>query len=107
MRQIVRVVGRIIGFAVLAVVLALRIALAAVLSVVTPIVMPILALLSAGGLLIAIGFACAGHWHDAAKGLWASFCCSITYGFVAALIQWVSPLAFSQPVAATSNTSRR
>jgi hypothetical protein len=62
-RQIVRVVGRIVGFAVLAVLLALRIAVAAVLAVVTPIVMPILALLSGGGLLVAVGFACAGHWH--------------------------------------------
>jgi tetrahydromethanopterin S-methyltransferase subunit D len=94
----IRVVGRIIGFALLAVLLALRIALAAVLAVITPIVMPILALLSAGGLLVAIGFACAGHWHDAAKGLWACFICSVAFGVVACLVQLVNPLAFSLPV---------
>jgi hypothetical protein len=98
--QIVRVVGRIIGFAVLAVLLALRIALAAVLAVITPIVMPILALLSGGGLLVAIGLACAGRWHDASKGLWACLICSLTFAVLAALIQWVNPQAFVVPVAA-------
>jgi hypothetical protein len=98
MRQFVRVFGRIIGFAVLAVLLALRIAIAAVLAVITPIVMPILALLSGGGLLVSIGFACAGHWHDAAKGLWACFICSGTFAVVACLVQLVNPLAFSLPV---------
>ncbi len=98
MRQIVRAVGRIIGFAVFAVLLPLRIALAAVLAVITPIVMPILALLSGGGLLVAIGFAYAGHWHDAAKGLWACFICSAVFGVVACLVQLVNPLAFSLPV---------
>jgi hypothetical protein len=101
-RQIVRVVGRIIGFAGFAVLLALRIALAAVLAVITPIVMPILALLSGGGLLVAIGFACAGHWHDAAKGLWACFICSVVFAGVACLVQLVNPLAFSLPVAIAS-----
>jgi hypothetical protein len=94
----VGVVYEIIGFAVLAILLALRIALAAVLAVVTPIVMPILALLSGGGLLVAIGFACVGHWHDAAKGLWACFICSVTFAVVACLAQLVNPLAFSAPV---------
>lgn len=94
----IRVVGGIIGFAVLAVLLALRIALAAVLAVITPIVMPILALLSGGGLLVAIGFACAGHWHDAAKGLSACCICSVTFAGVACLVQLVNPLAFSLPV---------
>ncbi len=98
MRQIIRVVCGIIGFAVLAVLLALRIAVAAVLAVVTPIVMPILALLSGGGLLVAIGFACVGHWHDAAKGLWACFICSVTFAVVACLVHLVNPLAFSLPV---------
>ncbi len=98
MRQIVRVVGGIVGFAVLVVLLAPRIAVAAVLAVVTPILMPILALLSGGGLLVAIGFACAGQWHDAAKGLWACFICSVTFGVVACLVQLVNPLAFSVPV---------
>lgn len=98
MRQIVRVVGGIVGFAVLAVLLALRIAVAAVLAVITPIVMPILALLSGGGLLVAVGFACVGHWHDAAKGLWACLLCSATFSVVACLIQLVNPLAFTQPV---------
>ncbi len=102
MRQIVRVVGGIIGFAVLAILLALRIALAAVLAVITPIVMPILALLSGGGLLVAIGFACAGHWHDAAKGLWACFICSATFGVVACLAQLVNPSAFSVPMFTTN-----
>jgi hypothetical protein len=87
-----------IGFAMLAVLLALRIALAAVLAVITPIVMPILALLSGGGLLVAIGFACAGHWHDAAKGLWACLICSVTLAVVACLVQVVNPLAFSLAV---------
>jgi hypothetical protein len=98
MRQVAKVVGAVIGFAALAVLLALRIALAAVLAVITPIVMPILALLSGGGLLIAIGFACAGHWHDAAKGLWACFICSLIFAGVACLVQLVNPLAFSLPV---------
>ncbi len=98
MRQIVRVVGGIVGFAVLAVLLALRIAVAAVLAVITPIVMPILALLSGGGLVVAIGFAYAGHWHDAAKGLWACFICSVAFSGVACLVQLVNPLAFSLPV---------
>ena len=98
MRQVVRVVGRITGFAALAVLLAVRIALAAVLAVVTPIVMPILALLSGGGLLVAIGFAFAGHWHDAAKGLWACFLCSVIFCVVACLVRLVNPLAFSLPV---------
>jgi hypothetical protein len=97
---VVKIVGRIVGFAALTVLLALRIALAAVLAVVTPIVMPILALLSGGGLLVAIGFACAGHWHDAAKGLWACLICSVTFGVLAGLIQWVNPRAFVAPVAA-------
>jgi hypothetical protein len=97
-RQVIKVVGAIIGFAVLAVLLALRIALAAVLAVITPIVMPILALLSGGGLLVAIGFACVGHWQDAAKGLWACFICSVTFAVVACLVQLVNPLAFSLPV---------
>ncbi len=94
MRRIVNVVAGIMGFVVLAVLLALRIALAAVLAVITPIVMPILALLSGGGLLVAIGFACAGHWHDAAKGLWACFICSVIFASVACLVQLVNPLAF-------------
>jgi hypothetical protein len=98
MRQVVKVSGAVIGFAALVVLLALRIAVAAVLAVVTPIVMPILALLSAGGLLVAIGFACAGHWHDAAKGLWACFICSVSFAVVACLAQLVNPLAFSLPV---------
>ena len=98
MRQIVKVVGGIIGFVVLAVLLALRIALAAVLAVVTPIVMPILALLSGGGLLVAIGFACAGHWHDAAKGLWACLICSATFIVIAGVVQLVNPATFSLPV---------
>jgi hypothetical protein len=98
MHQIFKVVGQVIGFAALAVLLALRIAVAAVLAVVTPIVMPILALLSGGGLLVAIGFACVGHWHDAAKGFWACFICSFTFAVVACLVQLVNPLAFSLPV---------
>jgi hypothetical protein len=106
MRQVVKVVGRIIGFAVLAIVLALRIAFAAALAVITPIVMPILALSSGGALLVAIGFACAGHWHDAAKGLWACFICSVTFGVVACLVQLVNPLAFSLPVALTDHRYR-
>jgi hypothetical protein len=101
MRQVVKVLGVIIGFATLAVLLAARIAVAAVLAVVTPIVMPILALLSGGGLLVAIGFACVGHWHDAAKGLWACFVCSVTFAVVACLVQLVNPLAFSAPVITT------
>jgi hypothetical protein len=100
-RQIVRVVGAIIGFAVLGVLLALRIALAAVLTVITPIVMPILALLSGGGLLVAIGFACFGHWQDAGKGLWACLICSVAFGAIAGLTQLVNPLAFSTPVMST------
>ncbi len=106
MRQVVKVVGRIIGFAVLAVLLALRIAVAAVFAMITPIVMPILALLSGGGLLVAIGFACAGHWHDAAKGLWACFICSVTFASVACLVQLVSPLAFSLPVSLVGRRMR-
>jgi hypothetical protein len=98
MRQFFKAVGRIIGFAAFAVLLALRIALAAVLAVITPIVMPILAVLSGGGLLVAVGFACAGHWHDAAKGLSACLICGFTFGVVAALIQIVNPFAFRQPV---------
>jgi hypothetical protein len=104
--QIVRVVGGIIGFAVLAILLALRIAVAAVLAVVTPIVMPILALLSGGGFLVALGFACAGHWHDAAKGLWACFICSVTFAVVACLVQLVNPVAFSLPIGFTGRTLR-
>jgi hypothetical protein len=106
-RQIIRVVGGIIGFAVLAVLLSLRIALAAVLAVITPIVMPILALLSGGGLLVAIGFACAGHWHDAAKGLWACFICAAMFGAVAWLVQLVNPLAFSTLTTGISRDSLR
>jgi hypothetical protein len=97
-RQIIRVVGGIIGFVLLAVLLALRIALAAVLAVITPIVMPILALLSGGGLLVAIGFACAGHWRDASKGLEACFTCGVAFGVFAAIVQAVNPFAFSLPV---------
>ena len=98
MRRVYKAAGAVIGFAALAVLLALRIAVAAVLAVVTPIVMPILALLSGGGLLVAIGFACAGHWHDAAKGLLACVICSVTFAVVACLVQLVNPLAFSLPV---------
>jgi hypothetical protein len=97
-RHIIKIAGGIIGFTVLTVLLALRIALATVLAVITPVVMPILALLSGGGLLVAIGFACAGHWHDAAKGLWACLICGITFGAVACLVQLIDPLAFSLPV---------
>jgi uncharacterized membrane protein YhaH (DUF805 family) len=99
-------VGGIVGFAVLGVLLALRIALAAVLAVITPIVMPILAVLSGGGLLVAIGFACARHWHDAAKGLWACLICSVTFAMVACLVQLVNPLAFSLPVT-NANSDRK
>ncbi len=106
MRRIVKVVAGIMGFVVLAVLLALRIALAAVLAVITPIVMPILALLSGGGLLVAIGFACVGHWHDAAKGLWACCICSVTFAGVACLVQLVNPSAFSQPVSLTRGSVR-
>ncbi len=95
MRQIFKSAAGIMGFAALAVLLALRIAVAAVLALVTPIIMPILALLSGGGLLVAIGFACAGHWHDAAKGLWMSFICSVIFAGAACLAQLVNPLAFS------------
>jgi hypothetical protein len=77
--------------------LALRIALAAVLAVITPIVMPILAVLSGGGLLVAVGFACAGHWHDAAKGLWACLICSSGFCALATLTQAVNHLAFTPP----------
>ncbi len=101
MRQVVKFVAGIMGFAALAVVLAFRIALAAVLAVITPIVMPILALLSGGGLLVAIGFACAGHWHDAAKGFWASGVCSAIFAAIAATVEAVNPLAFSREVAVT------
>jgi hypothetical protein len=97
-RQVVKVVAGVIGFTLLAVLLALRIAIAAVLAVVTPIVMPILALLSGGGLLVAIGFACVGHWNDAAKALWACFICGVSFAGVACLVQLVNPLAFSLPV---------
>jgi hypothetical protein len=93
-RQIIRVVGRMMGFGVLAVLLALRIALAAVLALITPIVMPILALLSGGGLLVAIGFACAGHWHDAAKGLWACLICSAIFAAFSVIVKTVNPYAF-------------
>jgi hypothetical protein len=92
-RQIIRVVGRMMGFGVLAVLLALRIALAAVLALITPIVMPILALLSGGGLLVAIGFACAGHWHDAAKGLWACLICSAIFAAFSVIVKTVNPYA--------------
>ncbi len=98
MRQIIKVVGGIIGFVALAILLALRIALAAVLAVITPIVMPLLALLSGGGFLVAIGFACAGHWHDAAKGLSASLICSALFGLVAVLVRIVDPTSFTRPV---------
>lgn len=107
MRQIIRVVGGMIGFAMLAVLLALRIALAAVLAVITPIVMPILALLSGGGLLVAIGFACAGHWHDAAKGLWACLMCGSTFVSVAGLAQLVNPFAFGVPVVSLPTRSAK
>jgi hypothetical protein len=106
MRQVVKVAGVVIGFAALSVLLAVRIAVAAVLAVVTPIVMPILALLSGGGLLVAIGFACVGHWHDAAKGLWASFICSVIFAVVACLVQLLNPLAFSQPISLTRGSVR-
>jgi thiol:disulfide interchange protein len=77
--------------------LSLRIALAAVLAVIMPIVMPILALLSGGGLLVAIGFACAGHWHDAAKGLWACGSWSAVICFTASLAQTINPYIFHTP----------
>jgi hypothetical protein len=106
MRPVIKVAGGIIGFAVLAVLLALRIALAAVLAVVTPIVMPILALLSGGGLLVAIGFACVGQWHDAAKGLWACLLCSGAFALIAGLTKMLNPLEFSDPVT-IANGNRR
>jgi hypothetical protein len=106
MRQFFKAVGRIIGFAAFAVLLALRIALAAVLAVITPIVMPILAVLSGGGLLVAVGFACAGHWHDAAKGLWACLLCSGAFALIAGLTKMLNPLAFSDP-ATIVNGNRR
>ena len=102
MRQVVKVAGAIAVFAGLAVLLAFRIALAAVLAVVTPVVMPILALLSGGGLLVAIGFACVGHWHNAAIGLWACFACSVVLGLFAGLVQLVNPYIFSAPVTITT-----
>ncbi len=98
MRQVVKVVAGVTGFTLLAVLLALRIAIAAVLAVVTPVVMPILALLSGGGFLIAIGFACSGHWHDAAKGLWACFICSAAFCCIAGLIRMVNPFGFTNLV---------
>jgi len=97
----VGVVYGIIGFAVLAILLALRIALAAVLAVITPIVMPILALLSGGGLLVAIGFACAGHWHDALKGFEATLICGFLLCAFATAAQIVNPNAFSHLVSIT------
>ena len=102
MRQIFKVVGLIMGFAALPVLLALRIAVAAVLAVVTPIVMPILALLSGGGLLVSIGFACAGQWHNAAKGLLACFACSVVLGLFACLAQLVNSYIFSVPATITN-----
>ena len=98
MRQIIRVVGEIIGFVLLAVLLALRIALAAVLAVITPIVMPVLALLSGGGLLVAIAFACSGHWYNAFKGAISCLICTTSFVALSAVIQILNPLAFKQPV---------
>jgi hypothetical protein len=96
--QVVKIMGKIIGFAALTILLAFRIAVAAVLAVITPIVMPILALLSGGGLLVATGFACAGHWHDAAKGLWASLLCGAALITVAVISEAVNPFSFAEPV---------
>jgi hypothetical protein len=97
-RQVVKVIGKVLGFVVLAFLLALRIAVAAVLAVITPIVMPVLALLAGGGLLVAMGFASVGHWGDAAKGLSACAICGAAFCLVAALTQFVNPVAFSLPV---------
>ncbi len=99
MRQTTRVVGRIIGFVVLAALLTLRIAVAAVLTIAAPILMPFLALLSGGGLLIAIGFTCIGHWHDALKGVTASAICSLALVVIAGVAELAIPNFFSTSVA--------
>jgi hypothetical protein len=97
-RQVVKVVAGVIGFTLLAVLLALRIAIAAVLAVVTPIVMPILALLSGGGLLVAIGFACVGHWHDAVKGIVACCLSGLLLSIFSAFVQLINPWTFIAPI---------
>jgi hypothetical protein len=102
MMPVIRFVGTIVGFAALTVLFSVRIALAVVLGAITPIVTPILALLSAGGLLVAIGFACGGHWHDALKVLCACIASSVALGIFAGIAQWVNPLAFSEPVVVTN-----
>ncbi len=98
MRQFFKVVAGIMGFTALVVLLALLVAIAAMLAVITPIVIPILALLSGGGLLVAIGFACAGHWQDATKALWACLACSFTFSLFVGLVQVVNPWATGFPV---------
>ena len=98
MSRVMMFVPRAAGFLMLAVLLALRVAVAAILGVITPIAMPVLALLTGGALLIAMGFAWAGHWHEAAKGLWACVLCGGAFVGIAVLAQIVNPLAFSQSV---------
>jgi len=102
MMSLVRFVGTIVGFAALKVLFSVRIALAVVLGAITPVITPIVALLSAGGLLVAIGFARGGLWHDALKGLCARIASNVALGAFAGIARWVNPLAFREPVVVTN-----
>jgi peptidoglycan/LPS O-acetylase OafA/YrhL len=56
--------------------------------------------------LVLTGFAYAGHWHDALKGLWACLLCGGAFCVVAVVAQIVNPFAFIQPVSVWDNRDR-
>ncbi len=102
MARFVILIARIAIFPAAIILMAFRLALGIVLSFLAPIVLPVLVLLSGGGLVVSIAFASAGHWHDAAKGLWACFVCSVALGLFAGVVQLVNPYIFSAPVTITN-----
>ena len=100
------IIGQIIVFVSVAILAMVRLALGIVLSIVAPVVLPVLVLLSGGGLLVTVGFACAGHWSHALKGLVAWFACTVALALFAGLAQLVNPYLFSVPVIVTNREGR-
>ena len=100
-------IGFVMAFPAAVALMALRLAAGMVVSLLALAVLPILALLSGGGLIVSIGFACAGQWHEAVKGLWACLVSSVALGLLAGLAQLVNPTIFCVLVTMTDRRSDR
>lgn len=94
-------IGRIMVVFVVVALMALRLAAGIIVSLLALIVLPVLVLLSGSGLIVSIGFAYAGQWHDAAKGLWACLVCSVALALFAGVAQLLNPTIFSVRVTMT------